>query len=371
MPMIDVNKATGQTALVIDQADQAPPSAIGFAVLLLRYRLLILRLVLLAVLIAVIAGMVAERDYTSTSVFMPQGRSATTSASMSGLAAQLGLTMASSDPSQNPAFYADLIKARAILDPTVTAFGPQLRKIYGVTETDSATARERLRTELAKHIAAGVDARTGVVRVTVNAPDPKLAQAINGELLDVVNEFNLRGRQSQAGAERAFVEKRLSEVRAELRAAEDRLADFLRSNRNYQNSPDLLFAYNRLNRQVSDQQQLASMLEQSYERSKIDEARDTPVITLVESPNFPVRPDSRGLGKKLAIALVLGLFAGIGVAYARSTFDPDQRIRADGYEELHDLASSAKEELRHPWVFLGRVTGIIRMKGRTPNALSA
>jgi uncharacterized protein involved in exopolysaccharide biosynthesis len=307
--MIQVNEAPGPSTNVNGDPELNAPSAIGFAVLLLRNRIMILRMVLVAVILAVIAALLAKRDFTSASVFMPQGRSTATSASMSGLAAQLGLTMASSDPTQNPAFYADLIKARAILDPTVAAFVPQLRAAYDITETDTAVAREQLRLELSKHIAAAVDARTGVVRLAVNAPDPKLAQAINRTLLDVVNDFNLRGRQSQAGAEREFIEKRLSEVRAQLRSAEDRLADFLRSNRNYQNSPDLLFAYNRLNRQVSDQQQLASMLEQSYERSKIDEARDTPVITLVESPNLPVRPDSRGLGKKLENALVLGLYA--------------------------------------------------------------
>jgi uncharacterized protein involved in exopolysaccharide biosynthesis len=359
--MIEVNKEAGSTTFTGGESDQDAPSAIGFAVLLLRHRLLIVRLVLLALMLAVIAALLAERDYTSSSVFMPQGRSTNTSASMSGLAAQLGLSMASSDPTQNPAFYADLIKARAILEPTVVAFSPQLRAAYKISERDTAVARESLRLELAKHVTASVDARTGVVRLSVNAPEPKLAQAINRTLLDVVNEFNLRGRQSQAGAEREFVERRLSEVRAELRAAEDRLADFLRSNRNYQNSPDLLFAYNRLNRQVSDQQQLASMLEQSYERSKIDEARDTPVITLVESPNLPVRPDSRGLGKKLAIALALGLFAGIGMVYARSIFTRDQLARVNGYAELQKLASSAKWELHHPLRLLARIAGINRI----------
>jgi len=364
--MIDVNDAPAANALTFVRTDDAAPSAVGLAVIVLRQRHSVLRIVLAALLFGLLGAILSPRDYTSISVFMAQGRSASTSASMSGLAAQLGLPVASGDPTQNPAFYADLLKARAILAPTVAAFYPALSRAYDVSAKDSAIAREATMEEFSRHVRAAVDPRTGVVRLSVTAPSAALAEQLNQKLLDLVNDFNLRSRQTQAGTERAFVERRLAEVGSQLRAAEDRLATFLASNRAYQNAPDLLFAYNRLIREVTDRQQLYSMLEQSYERSKIEEARDTPVITLVERPNFPVRPNSRGWGKKGALALVLGLFLGVTFAYVRALFGRGDTSGTAEYDEFARLVADAKHELRHPWRLFRRLLGGSQRPIRSP-----
>ena len=95
----------------------------------------------------------------------------------------------------------------------------------------------------------------------------------------------------------------MGEVRRDLQEAENRLAGFLKVNRDYQNAPDLRFQYDRLNREVSIQQQLFVSLAQSFEQAKIDEVRDTPVISVVEAPEVPARPDSRFLAIKVCLTL--------------------------------------------------------------------
>jgi len=89
-------------------------------------------------------------------------------------------------------------------------------------------------------------------------------------------------RQSQAAAERGFTEERMAEAQEELRAAENELQRFLQNNRQFQNSPELVFQHDRLQRRVAMRQQVYTSLVQSYEQARIDEVPNTPVITVVE-----------------------------------------------------------------------------------------
>src|SRR2546428_650042 len=98
--------------------------------------------------------------------------------------------------------------------------------------------------------------------------------------LALVNTFNLERRQSRAAQEKRFVETRRTEARDELQVAEDRLKSFLERNRDYRNSPQLVFDQERLAREVALRQQLLTSLSQAYEQARIDEVRDTPVITV-------------------------------------------------------------------------------------------
>ena len=76
--------------------------------------------------------------------------------------------------------------------------------------------------------------------------------------------------------------------------------------------PELNFQQERLQRQVQLQQQLYTTLSQSFEQAKIEEVRDTPVITVVEPPEAPVRPDPRGLVRNAFLTIILGNGSGNG-----------------------------------------------------------
>jgi uncharacterized protein involved in exopolysaccharide biosynthesis len=188
----------------------------------------------------------------------------------------------------------------------------------------------------------------------VSASSAALAQQLNQRLLQLLGDFNQRRRQSRASEERRFAEERLATVKAELRVAEDRLQTFLQSNRDYQNSPPLVFTYERLQADVVLLRQVVMTLQQSAEQSKIEEVRDTPTITLVENSSLPVRPDSRGILKFALIGVVLGSFLGIGIAFVRETLSrPGVRATSD-YEEFIRLRREALTDLLHPWRALRR-----------------
>jgi uncharacterized protein involved in exopolysaccharide biosynthesis len=234
--------------------------------------------------------------------------------SLAGLAATFGVSVPAADQGSSPAFYAELLKSRDVLRQTVEtryAFATQgdsmrgtLIELFREHAASPALRRDLAAKDLLKSIDVTVGRETGTIDLDVSSAWPELSQQVAARMIQLVSDFNLHRRQTKAGAERRFVEARLAESRDSLRAAEGRLQAFLQRNRAYQNSPQLLFEHDRLDRDVNMQQQLYTTLAQSYEAARIDEVRNTPVITLMEPPDLPAKPNAR-------LALLKGLLAGI------------------------------------------------------------
>lgn len=333
-------------------------SFVKLLTVLLRSRGLILAVTLLVTGVTVGATFVTARRYTATASFVPQSRRAPSN--ISALAAQFGMSVPGGDGSQSPAFYMYLLESREILRPVVArryAFTPggdsvTLGQVYGI---EGPTAEFRLDAtidRLRQNISTKTDTRTGVVSATIVAATPRLAYGLASALVDELNRYNLESRQSQAGAERRFAQQRLNEIRTELRSAEGQLQAFLTANRGGA-SPQLQFDRSRLEREVQLRQELYNSLAQALEQAKIEEVRDTPVITLVDRPFEPTKPESRHLVTRLLLAIIAGSTMGALLAFARAYFrsaDTDASDRAvlamETRDTLHDLA--------RPWRLFGR-----------------
>ncbi len=144
-------------------------------------------------------------------------------------------------------------------------------------------------------------------------------------------------RQGQAAAERKFVERRLAAAGSDLRAAEDRLQNFLQTNREFARSSELSFQRERLQRDVNLQQQVFTSLTQSLEEVRIREVRDTPVITIVEPPSVKSIPESRRPVPYTVLGLFMGAFVGALLAF---TSDAVKRRRKDGDIEAEEFAGT-------------------------------
>jgi len=352
----------------VDREAEEGLSFLGLANLLLRHRRLVGALALLGLVLLPAITLFLPRTYTSASVFMPQTRSA--ASSLSGLAAQLGFTLPSTESGQNPSFYADLLESNSILGSVVdsrfeyrTAEGPvqgTLVDIYRSKGENQARRRDAAIRRLRGDVSATTAQKTGVVELEVTAEHPDLARQINHRLIGLVNEFNLRTRQSQAANEREFTERRLEEVRQELRTTEDRLQSFLQRNRDYSNSPALTFQVERLQREVSMRQEVFTTLAQAFEQAKIEEVRDTPVITVVESPELPVRPDSRWLVVKALLGLLLGFMIGAAIAVWKAYTVNSERLGTGEAAEFARLRRQAMGDLSRPWRSMARALGLAR-----------
>ena len=90
----------------------------------------------------------------------------------------------------------------------------------------------------------------------------------------------------------------------------------MQSNRQF-NAPQLTFQQQRLQREVTLQQQVVTALAQQYEDARIREVRDTPVITVLEKPTLPVLPDPRGRLLLVTMGTLAALLLGAVVVLAR------------------------------------------------------
>ena len=337
-------------------------SLLGLVTTAMQHRTSILRWAIVTAAVVSLVSLMAPRSYTVSASFVPQSRRAPSG--VSSLAAQLGISVPT-DPGQSPSFYADLLKSRPILEAAAgsryalvvdgDSVAGTLADVLKIDDETEVLKRDAAVEELGKAVTVGVTRPTGVVNVDVKTRYPDLSVQISRRLLDLLNSFNLETRQSQAGAERRFVEGRLEDAKQALRQAEDALQAFLLRNRDFRNAPELSFQQDRLAREVAVQQQVYATLAQGYEQARIEEVRDTPVITVLASPQLPVRPDRRGLIKKGFLALFIGGLLGFLVAGWREYMRDAGRDEPDVFDRFSLLRREMREDLRQPWRFVRRL----------------
>jgi uncharacterized protein involved in exopolysaccharide biosynthesis len=290
------------------------------------------RLFLALPLIAAIgtAGVVLTmpKKYTTVVSFTP----VTTAGSLgplAGLAGQFGVNLSTSDPSSSPDFYAALLQTREILQPIAQrqyrtdVAGParSFIDIYEIGERDSArTLSEAMRVLQRDILTIGFDRQTGIVSLRIRTRWPQLSYEMGQYTVSLLNGFNLQSRQTQASAERRFLAERLDTVRMELRGSENRLQDFLTRNRSYQNDPMLAFEHDRLERDVTLRQEVYNTLTQSFEQARLSSVRNTPSISIVESPKLALRFDRRNTLPKMLAAFAAGVVLALAWVFARLAF---------------------------------------------------
>jgi uncharacterized protein involved in exopolysaccharide biosynthesis len=343
-----------------------PTSLFVVGASLVRRRWSIVRWVLLGGFLAGLWATLRPLTYTSFASFVPQSNDRAASNLMS-LAGQFGISLNPGGSSRSPDFYRALLTSETLVDVVV-------RDTFQVAELDGKPVtfvdlfqidpdlplEERLedgRSRLRERLATSVDNSTGMVGVSIATKWPSVSLAIINSLVDGVHAFNQRVRQDEAGAERAFVEGRLKDVRAELRIAEDSLETFLTTNRQFERSPELVLRRDRLQREVQSRQQVLTSLTQSYEEARIRELRNTPVITLVETPALPALHDPRRRILLGLVGMMLGGLIGVSLALVSSTLAHHRAAGDSDVEGLLAAIDELKRDLRNP---LRWVRGVLR-----------
>ena len=333
-------------------------SLLGLVNALLRGRVTIAWCVLVAVVLVATVTLFSRRTWTATASFIPQGGK--TTSGLSAIASQFGIAVPGEAAGESPSFYVDLLQSRAILGavvdsgPVVASGDTAVRLVdYFETKGDSPPLRrDAAITHLAGDVSVSASPKTSVVTIEVSMHSPDLAAGVGARLLELVNGFNLATRRSRVRSERQFLAGRLAAVQTDLRTAEDTLERFLQRNRSLRDSPELQFQHDRLARAVAVQQTLYTNVVQAYEQAKIDEVRDTPVITVLEHPEPPVRPDSRGTVGKGIIAVLAGFIFGASITLIRQAAGGGPGSGGPEAETFRTLTADLAGDLRRPWRLL-------------------
>ncbi|HKC46008.1 MAG TPA: GNVR domain-containing protein [Gemmatimonadales bacterium] len=282
-----------------------------------RWRL-VLTYTLIGGAVAVAVVLILPSSYTSTAAFQAESTPQTQlSGALAGLASQLG-NVSLSSPQNSPQFFSDLVTTDAVLHRVARAQFPYqgrltpLSTIYEFDQDAPAMREYRTIKRLRTAIALDVNGRTNVVRVSIEARTPELAQALAESTLAELNEANIELRRARAAAEHDFTADRSAEARRGLDSAELALAAFYQRNR-ITSSPELQMEESRLKRSVDMAQQIYVQLRMQAEQAGLQEVRNTPVVSVIDPPTLPVRRSwpNRRLG------VVLGLAVGFTLSLAR------------------------------------------------------
>ncbi|HEU5207803.1 MAG TPA: hypothetical protein VFU06_00215 [Longimicrobiales bacterium] len=318
----------------------------GLAAVLLRYLPTAVWVGAGCALLLLVVAILGGKTYVARSTLKPAAGSQANS-SMMAMASQLGLPFGMSADVGSLALYEEVLRSRRVLiealqteytfkdgDRTIQR---TLAEVYAgrpVTADNANDLIKRLRDEVRIHL----NDAAGTITIETVAELPLLAEVVNVRLLELLNEFNLNYRQSRARAEREFLETRTRAQAERLAAAEEALQRFLTSNRNFGESSELGFEYQRLQRAVAFHQQIYLSLSQSLEQARLDEVRNTDVIVVVDNPEGSAMESGGGVLR----AVIAGFAGTIVVLLAGLLVENFRRERVYAPSEYRTMVEMRK-----------------------------
>jgi uncharacterized protein involved in exopolysaccharide biosynthesis len=338
-------------------------SLLGFINTLLKYRRMLAVTALVGGVVGVAAFISDRQTYTTRAAFTV-GRTRTPVQLVNPWARRTEALDIAGDARQSASYYVELLVSRPVLRAAasgtftvLTAKGREtapLAYFYGI-KGRPAVALEGTVEEVRNHIRISASQQTGTVWFFIDSPYPEISAQLANSLMQQLEQYNLEHRQTQATAERAFIEKRLDEAAVDLHTAENQLAAFRERNRNYGASPQLVMVSSRLNREVMMRQQLYDALMRSYEQARLEEVRDLPTITILEPAVVPTSPIKGSSGRKPFLGAITGLLIGIIVAFMRERVDETRTAQTPAFMRYSALKRQTLRDLAQPWEPIGRL----------------
>jgi len=305
--------------------------ALGDVFALLRSNLRLLVALPLAVGVITLAILLFRgQRYSADSTLRPQ-MSESNQSRLAGLAAQFGLQVPGMTLGDPVKLYSELAASRQILTKVLlTTYtipnrdgGDSLRgtlvDFWDLPAKTSDDINRKALGKLRKRILVSSNREAGLVYIRTVSGSPELSVAINRRLLDLLDESSKQRRQTQASAEREFLQARLKQAGEELEAAETAQKTFLARNRRYQEAPFLQLEFADLQRRVELKSQVYTSLSQSYEQARLDEVRNTPLLVLVDAPEGSARRYG-SIPRDTVIWMLVGLAAAVFMVLAHAVF---------------------------------------------------
>jgi len=167
--------------------------------------------------------------------------------------------------------------------------------------------RERHRKQLVDSILSlEVDEMTGVSTLHVTLSDPAIAAEVASSAVDEIQKVSRSIFTGRAHEQAMFIADRIEDIQERLQKAESELVEFREQNRIANQSPQLKLEEERLIRKVQLNEHLFITLKTQEELARIDEAKNTSMLSILDKPTRPLSPS----GPK---RLLLAAFAFLGV----------------------------------------------------------
>jgi uncharacterized protein involved in exopolysaccharide biosynthesis len=213
--------------------------------------------------------------------------------------------------------YPEIVRSRQLLTRVLGQRFPTARNrtvLLLDRLTRPAPAAQRLDNgirKLRRHVDVALDRRSSILTVRVSLDDPVLAAGVATAACAELQDIVVHSMNTQAGANRRFIEARVAEARRDLARAEDRLRAF-RENNLRGSSPRLLTEEARLLRETRTQEEVMLTLTRQYEIARVEEQKNVPVINVLD----PAVPPAFRSAPRRSVLAVLGLLLGLACGAA-------------------------------------------------------
>ena len=270
-------------------------------IVLAKHKAMILKVTLGAALLAVGVTLLMSNVYTGTARILPPQQAQSSASALlgqlGGLAGLAGGAMGIKNPAD---IYLAMLKSRTLMGKIANRFG--LQQIYEAkTLTDTLKALERN-----SIFTAGKD---GVITVEVSDLDPKraadMANAFVEELAKLMQNFAL----TDASQKRIFFDQQMKQAQDKLTNAEIHLDKTPNTNLQYMDAV----------RNVKYQEAVWEILAKQFEMSKLDEAKDFPLIQVLDQATPPENKSKPKRSMIVILATLLAFFLAVLLAFVRES----------------------------------------------------
>lgn len=202
-----------------------PPTLLDYILVLAKNWKMIVGMPFIVAIITAIITMFMPNIYNAKAMILPGDDDSgnmmgAMMAQMGGLASLAGGLVGGSTKAD---LYVTMLKSETIKDPIIDRF--KLMEVY------KARFRQNVYKTLDESVAIGTGKKDGVITIAVDDIDPKRAAEMANAYIDELARFSAGLNMSGAGSNRVFLEKRITEARADLTKAEDDLKIFQSKNK--------------------------------------------------------------------------------------------------------------------------------------------
>ncbi len=264
-------------------------SLLDLLIVLAKHKKMILGMTIAAAIISMAYALNLPNIYTGTTkVLPPQQSQSSASALLSqlgGLAGAAGGSLGIKNPND---LYVAMLRSRNVMEKIAKRF--DLQKIYETkTTTDTLNALQG-----ASSISAG---KEGVITVEVDDKNPELASALANAYIEELNKLVQTFALTEAAQRRQFFETQMKHAR-------DKLTDAVIV---LDRTPNTSLQYRDALRDLKYREAIFEILAKQFEMAKLDEAKDSPLIQVLDKATVP---EKKSKPKRSLIVIFAALAAG-------------------------------------------------------------
>jgi len=246
-----------------------------------------------------------------------------------GLADQFGLNMPSMSSSsgqiESAELYPELIYSRAMAEKILSRefesllYKPKNKILMKILLNDSSAA---LNNPASYKMASNIffssvrvvtDRRSPVIRLSVNAVEPKLASDIAMAVIEELSLMQSKFKNNKSEKKKTFIQLRIVEVKAELVLLEEKLKTFREKNRKISSSPALLLRKERLMREVGLKMEVYTTLKSQFELAQIEGLNNNESVDIIDYPYIPFSRSAPIRKTHVLVGLIVGFSLSIFV----------------------------------------------------------